>query len=132
MIALLKALLNPVKDIDAEKVKITCLDNNKDKFSIDLIVAKPMQGIGIFGGWVPKLFYKTRIVPLCKVGDKLKRGDRYGLIRFGSNMEYFFPSSWKLNFKENEHKSVGSIIGKNRNILYINIYICLKKTYLLL
>jgi|TARA_Y100000389_G_C17422138_1_gene497353 phosphatidylserine decarboxylase len=108
----IKSITKPLKDIDAERVKITCLDNNKDKFAVDLIVAKPMQGIGIFGGWVPKLFYKTRIVPLCKVGDKLKRGDRYGLIRFGSNMEYFFPSSWKLNFKEKEHKSVGSIIGK--------------------
>lgn len=107
-----KNITKPVKDIDAERVKISCEDENKDKFSIDLIVAKPMKGIGVFGGWLPKLFYKKRIVPLCKIGDKLKRGERYGLIRFGSNMEYFFPSSWKLNLKEGKHKGVGSVIGK--------------------
>ena len=111
----IKNISKPLKNTDAERVKITCIDEKENEFSIDLIVAKPMKGIGIFGGWVPKLFYKTRIVPLCKVGDTLKKGERYGLIRFGSNMEYFFPKSWNLNIKENQQIQIGTIIGKKNN-----------------
>ena len=40
----------------------------------------------------------------CKKGDKLKQGERYGLIRFGSNMEYFLPKSYKILVKENKKK----------------------------
>lgn len=32
-----------------------------------------------------------RIVPLSKQGDSLKKGDRYGLIRFGSRVDVYLP-----------------------------------------
>ena len=46
------------------------------------------------------------------VKDKLKKGERLGLIRFGSSMEYKFPTSYKLNIKENIKVDLGNIIGK--------------------
>ncbi len=108
----IKSITKPVKKNDAERVKISCMDDNNDEFSIDLIVAKPVKGVGIFGGWIPSFLYENRIVPLCKTGDTLKKGDRYGLIRFGSNMEYYFPNNWDLNVKEGQHIQIGDHIGK--------------------
>tara|TARA_Y100000996_G_scaffold409844_1_gene391186 strand:- start:384 stop:1046 length:663 start_codon:yes stop_codon:yes gene_type:complete len=100
-------------DGDSERVRVFFEDDNMERYSLDLIVKKPMRGIGIFGGWVPKLFYNNRIIVTCKVGDKLMRGERFGLIRFGSNMLYKFPQSYNLNIKNENSYSVGEIIGRN-------------------
>ena len=98
-------------DGDAERTRVVFEDKNKNKLSLDLIVKKPMKGIGVFGGWLPKLFYNNRIVIKCKIGDYLKQGERFGLIRFGSNMEYNLPKCYKLIIKKNEHINLGDKIG---------------------
>lgn len=36
-----------------------------------------------------------RIVCFVEKGDKLKRGERYGLIRFGSRVDLYFPDSYE-------------------------------------
>ena len=97
---------------DAERVKICCVDKFGKEFELHLIVKKPMAGIGVLGGWVPKLFYSNRIVVHCKVGDELSKGERLGLIRFGSNMEYYFPKSYYMNLELGDHYKLGDIIGK--------------------
>lgn len=97
---------------DAERVKLVCIDDNNNKFELHLIVKKPMAGIGVLGGWVPKIFYKNRIVVHSKVGDKINKGERIGLIRFGSNMEYIFPKSYNMNLKLGKHYKVGEKIGR--------------------
>lgn len=97
---------------DAERVKVVCVDNYGKEFELHLIVKKPMAGIGVFGGWVPKLFYKNRIVMHSKVGDEISKGERLGLIRFGSNMEYIFPKSYYMSLELGDHYNVGDVIGK--------------------
>lgn len=98
---------------DAERTRVTFKDKRHNIFSLDQIVKKPMKGIGVFGGWVPKLFYKNRVITTCKKGDTLKQGERWGLIRFGSNMLYRFPKHFLANFKHfktGKSYNVGDII----------------------
>jgi phosphatidylserine decarboxylase len=40
-----------------------------------------------------------RIVCYAKAGDAIKRGDRYGLIRFGSRVDIFLPKSAEIKVK---------------------------------
>ena len=103
-----------VKDIvdlntpnDVERKRIIFLDKYNNEFYLDQIVTK--YG---FGGYLYKFFYKNRCVVFCKKGDKLKQGDRYGLIRFGSNMEYFLPKSYQILVNKNEKKEIGNVICK--------------------
>ena len=41
-------------------------------------------------------FIARRIVCYAKVGDQYQKGERYGMIRFGSRMELYFPNDWKV------------------------------------
>lgn len=92
--------------------KTVIISDNKNKISeLHLIVKKPFTGPGILGSWIPKFFYDERIVIFNKKGDKLKKGERLGLIRFGSSMEYKFPISYKLNIKEDNKVDLGNTIG---------------------
>ena len=115
MVAPVDCTVIEIKDMllegDAERKTVVCRDVNGDIFELHLIVKKPMEGIGVLGGWVPKVFYKNRIMLFCKVGDRLQKGKRIGLIRFGSNMEYYFPLSYNLHLKVEKHNQVGSVIG---------------------
>lgn len=96
---------------DSERKRITFQDYSNNEFIIDLIVSKPFHGIGVFGGWLPKLFYDERIVVTKKVGEKLKRGEQFGLIRFGSNIQYYIPKTYSLNMKEQHHYNIGEKIA---------------------
>ena len=116
MIAPVDCKVIEIKEIllegDAERTRVVLEDKRRNRLSLDLIVKKPMKGVGVFGGWVPKLFYNNRVVVKCKVGDVLKQGERFGLIRFGSNMEYNLPKCYKLLLKENKHINLGDKIGE--------------------
>ena len=96
---------------DAERVTVYFEDMNGKSFSLSQIVKKLFHGPGLLGSWVLKLMYDNRIVCFCKEGDKLKKGERWGLIRFGSAMEYTIPKSYKINMKVGEKYSLGNIIG---------------------
>ena len=39
-----------------------------------------------------------RIVPYIKKGDKLKKGERIGIIKFGSRVDVYLPSKKIKNF----------------------------------
>lgn len=96
---------------DQERKTIIISDNKNKISELHLIVKKPFTGPGILSSWIPKIFYDERIVIFNKKGDTLKKGERLGLIRFGSSMEYKFPISYKLNIKENNKLDLGNIIG---------------------
>jgi phosphatidylserine decarboxylase len=49
-----------------------------------------------------------RIVAWANVGDKLKKGDRFGMIRFGSRTELYLPLSATILVKEGDHVAGGS------------------------
>ena len=49
-----------------------------------------------------------RIVAWANVGDELKKGDRFGMIRFGSRTELYLPLSATVLVKEGDHVLGGS------------------------
>ena len=51
-----------------------------------------------------------RIVAWAQVGDELKKGDRFGMIRFGSRTELYLPLDAEVLVKTGDHVSGGSTI----------------------
>jgi phosphatidylserine decarboxylase len=51
-----------------------------------------------------------RIVAWAKVGDELKKGERFGMIRFGSRTELYLPLEAEVLVKKGDHVSGGSTI----------------------
>lgn len=51
-----------------------------------------------------------RIVAWAKIGDELKKGDRFGMIRFGSRTELYLPLTAELLVKRGDHVFGGSTI----------------------
>lgn len=53
-----------------------------------------------------------RIVCACTVGQDVKRGQRFGMIKFGSRLEVFIPeaSDFKLTVKEGEKVYAGTTV----------------------
>ena len=51
-----------------------------------------------------------RIVAWSDVGDELKKGDRFGMIRFGSRTEVYLPLDAEILVKPGEHVRGGSTI----------------------
>jgi len=51
-----------------------------------------------------------RIVAWSDVGDELKRGDRFGMIRFGSRTEVYLPLTANVLVKMGDHVAAGSTI----------------------
>src|SRR6516225_838150 len=51
-----------------------------------------------------------RIVAWAKIGDQLKKGDRFGMIRFGSRTELYLPLNAELLVKTGDHVFGGSTI----------------------
>ncbi len=53
-----------------------------------------------------------RIVCACAVGDSVKRGERFGMIKFGSRLEVFIPETadFKIAVKKGEKVSAGTTV----------------------
>jgi phosphatidylserine decarboxylase len=51
-----------------------------------------------------------RIVAWAKIGDELKKGDRFGMIRFGSRTELYLPLNAELLVKTGDHVFGGSTV----------------------
>lgn len=51
-----------------------------------------------------------RIVAWAQIGDELKKGERFGMIRFGSRTELYVPLNAELLVKVGDHVSGGSTI----------------------
>lgn len=51
-----------------------------------------------------------RAVCWVKEGDKLKRGDRFGMIKFSSRVDICIPSTFKINIKEGQKVKAGQSV----------------------
>jgi phosphatidylserine decarboxylase len=51
-----------------------------------------------------------RIVAWAQIGDELKKGDRFGMIRFGSRTELYLPLNAEVLVKVGDHVLGGSTI----------------------
>jgi phosphatidylserine decarboxylase len=58
-------------------------------------------------------FLARRIVCRAEVGDKLRRGERYGMIKFGSRLDIYLPKDVKIKVKAGDKVKAGeSILGQ--------------------
>src|SRR5579864_1814879 len=55
-----------------------------------------------------------RIVFYKKLGDHVQKGERVGLIKFGSRVDVFLGPEWEITVKHGEHVSGGSSILARR------------------
>jgi phosphatidylserine decarboxylase len=55
-----------------------------------------------------------RIVFYKKAGDQVAKGERVGLIKFGSRVDVFFGPEWEIAVKRGEHVAGGSSILARR------------------
>jgi phosphatidylserine decarboxylase len=51
-----------------------------------------------------------RIVSYCDVGDRLAKGEKFGMIKFGSRTELYLPRNAEICVKLNEHVRGGATI----------------------
>lgn len=51
-----------------------------------------------------------RIVSHAKIGDKFIPGQRYGIIRFGSRLDVYIPSSYKISVSEGQRMVGGETV----------------------
>ena len=51
-----------------------------------------------------------RIVPWSKLGDSLQKGERFGMIRFGSRTEVYLPMSSEITVKIGDKVKGGETI----------------------
>ena len=60
---------------------------------------------------------ESTIVRWCKAqGDKVEKGERIGLIKFGSRMDIIFGPEWEIVVREGQRVSAGSsILAKRRD-----------------
>ncbi|HWZ33054.1 MAG TPA: phosphatidylserine decarboxylase [Bryobacteraceae bacterium] len=56
-----------------------------------------------------------RIVCYKKPGDLVDKGERIGLIKFGSRVDVFLGPEWKVTVREGERVSAGSSVIAQRN-----------------
>jgi phosphatidylserine decarboxylase len=55
-------------------------------------------------------FVARRVVSWKKIGDPLARGERIGLVRFGSRADVWLPATARINVKPGDHVAGGSSI----------------------
>jgi len=68
---------------------------------------KQMLAVVQIAGWVAR-----RIICAVKVGADLARGQRFGMICFGSRLDLYFPTGSRLNVKKGDKVAAGtSILG---------------------
>lgn len=99
-------IYKPQRETDSECMRHICKDSEGNEFYMDQIVSKPLHW-----GWIPSVLY-DRCVSFVKIGQHLKQGERFGLIRFGSNMEYSIPSNYHVTIQNGEFVNIGSVIAK--------------------
>jgi len=97
---------NPV-DKEADKLTITFetfVDGIKFQYQLQQIVKK-------LGNWgfLPSILYKYRCITWKNIGNTVKQGEKYGLIRFGSMMNFIIPKDMikKINVKINDNIEIG-------------------------
>jgi len=52
-----------------------------------------------------------RIVPYVKEGDEVKKGDKIGIVRFGSKVEIYLPENVKAAVKKGDKVRAGQTVG---------------------
>ncbi len=104
-----KILYNPGKFIPADRDKAS-LDNEQNALLMEL-----SGGVKIVTNQIAGLVAR-RIVCRIDDGATLKRGERFGMIRFGSRLDVYLPLGTEVTVKMGEKVRAGStILAKLKN-----------------
>lgn len=94
---------NPGKFFSADKDKAS-LENEQNALLIEADNSKRFVVNQIAG------LIARRIVCYAKEGDKIERGKRFGMIRFGSRIDVYLPVDCRINVKAGDKVKAGSSI----------------------
>ena len=94
---------HPGKFLSAFKEKAS-LDNEQQALLLETPKGKRILFIQIAG------FVARRIVTWVREGDRVERGGRYGLIRFGSRMDVYLPLQCRVTVKPGDRVAGGSSV----------------------
>lgn len=95
----------PGKFVNASK-KEASIENERNVVTFDTAAGKviTVQVAGLVA---------RRIVCYSQVGDLLSTGDRFGMIKFSSRVDHYFPTNFEITVKEDDDVKAGeSIIAK--------------------
>lgn len=85
------------------------VESNENNF-IGISNGSAKIGIRQVAGWIAR-----RIVCDCKTGDNLSAGRRFGLIKFGSRVDMYFPKYYNICLKIGEDVRAGrTVLGRKR------------------
>jgi phosphatidylserine decarboxylase len=99
-----KVHYNPGKYFAAFAEKAS-LENEQTAVLLDTDKGFPILFVQIAG------LIARRIICRLQPGDQVERGERYGLIRFGSRADIYFPDQVKIEVK------VGQVVEGGRTVL---------------
>ncbi len=85
--------------------------NEQNTFVVDGVVAG--EGVSIEFSQIAGLIAR-RIICYKKPGDTVGRGERVGLIQFGSRVDILFGPEWELTVREGQRVSAGSSVVARR------------------
>ncbi len=103
---LVKKIEDTPRSTDMERKRVTLEDGDGNIIKLEAAVSKLGQG-----SWIPNIIVRERVIFSIENGDKLKKGDRIGMVRFGSEMAYYIPKQYTFLGKLNEFFKVGSKIA---------------------
>jgi phosphatidylserine decarboxylase len=98
---------NPGKFLNAA-VEKSSLENEQSSVGVESNGARVL--VRQIAGLVAR-----RIITYSKDGDTAAQGQRFGIIRFGSRVDVFVPTTWKLKVKEGDQAQAGLTILAERN-----------------
>lgn len=83
---------------------------HNERASLGLVTERGPVVVRQIAGWVAR-----RIVTYPREGDTLSRGDRIGLIRFGSRVELFLPRDWPVSARPGDRVRGGeTVVARTR------------------
>lgn len=83
------------------------VESNENNF-VGIMNGSTKVGVRQVAGWVAR-----RIVCNCKIGDNLSAGKRFGLIKFGSRVDVYFPKNYNICLKVGESVRAGrTVLGR--------------------
>ncbi len=94
---------NKGKFLVASKDKAS-LDNEQNAITIEDENGRRIKFVQIAG------LVARRIVCYLKEGDSVNRGERFGMIRFGSRMDVYLPAGFTIQVKKGDKVSAGSTV----------------------
>ncbi len=98
-----KVLYNPGKFMNASFDKAS-IHNERNALIIKTDQGRSFAVVQIAG------LIARRIVNCVEQGEKLKKGDRYGMIRFGSRLDLYLPHDFNIAVNIGEKTKAGSTI----------------------